>query len=156
MSKFNQQQSNNNLTSTKHHPKARWDLLPQWIKFFSWVFLVYSVVAIIIGFQSFIQDGYFQSQIYGLETTQITNINELALIINILNLLVAYGYIFQKDWAIRVGITNAIFAILICIFVMLTTAFYSHDANLRFEIFVLAFYLLKLKAIKEKWANIKI
>ena len=147
MSSFNQQTPNSKS-------KARWNLLPSWIKFFTWIFLILSIIGIILSFIFFLQYGYFESNIYGLEKIKVKNISELALIINFLNFLVAYGYISQKDWAIKAGITNAIIGILICIFVIVVTAMSGH-LNFRFEIIILLFYYSKLKDIKEQWSNIK-
>jgi hypothetical protein len=154
MSKFNQQQPNNNFYSKKQKAKAPWNLLPSWIKFFTWMFLFFSVLEIVFGFRSFILDGNFDCDIYGLQATKIRNIGELALIIHILNFLVAYGLFFQKTWAVKAGITNAIIGILICIFVIITSIFLNR-VNFRFEIIILLFYYSKLQDIKEDWASIK-
>ncbi len=154
MSHFNNPQPNNNLTSTRHSPKARWDLLPGWIQFITLGFLILSIITVPYSFYSFVENGFFDSDIYGLKKTKISRISELALILNVLNILVAYGYIYQKDWAIKVGITNAIVGILICIFVIITGLLLDR-INFRFEIIILIIYQLKLKSIREQWENIK-
>ena len=148
-------QSNNNMPSSSYDPKARWKLLPGWIRFFTWIFLLFSGYGIITGFASLFQGNLIEDDIYGLKVTKLKKIGELILILNIIKILVVYGYFFQKDWAIKVGITDAILGIFLCIIVFIISI---SQSNLNFPIqgVILLIYLVSLRSIRLKWESIKI
>ena len=89
------------------------------------------------------------------KVTKLKKIGELILILNIIKILVVYGYFFQKDWAIKVGITDAILGIFLCIIVFIISI---SQSNLNFPIqgVILLIYLVSLRSIRLKWESIKI
>lgn len=139
--------------SSNTNSSARWDLFPYWIRVCTTFYFLFALFAVLSSIYSLLTDGVFLADIYQLRKTRIENIGELSFILIFIKLLVAYGYIFQKDWAIRVGITDAILGIFICVMVMIyTTSIYE---MLFFQIIILAIYLRKIKSIKTDWENIQ-
>ena len=109
-------------------------------------YFLFAIFAILATIYSLSTEGIIGVDMYHLRKTGIRNIGELAFILIFIKLLVAYGYIFQKDWAIRVGITDAIIGIFVSVMVMIYTA--SIYEMLFFQIIILAIYLIKIKSIK--------
>ena len=147
--------SNNQQPKTiSYDRRARWNLLPSWIQFFTFIFLLFSIFGIITGFNSLFQGNLIDDDIYGLSGTNIKNIGELILIINMIKLLVVYGYFFQKDWAIKIGITDAIIGLFLCIIVLIISVF-QNNLNFPFQGVILLIYLENIRPIRQKWENLK-
>ena len=147
--------SNNQQPKTiSYDRRARWNLLPSWIQFFTFIFLLFSIFGIITGFNSLFQGNLIDDDIYGLSGTNIKNIGELILIINMIKLLVVYGYFFQKDWAIKIGITDAIIGLFLCIIVLIISVF-QNNLNFPFQGVILLIYLENIRSIRQKWENLK-
>ena len=66
--------------------------------------------------------------------------------------ITAFGLLKEKDWAIKIGIADAIVGIIICTLVMLYPII-NPDAkfSLRLELAALIPYFLKLLKIKTQW-----
>ena len=147
--------SNNQQPKTiSYDRRARCNLLPSWIQFFTFIFLLFSIFGIITGFNSLFQGNLIDDDIYGLSGTNIKNIGELILIINMIKLLVVYGYFFQKDWAIKIGITDAIIGLFLCIIVLIISVF-QNNLNFPFQGVILLIYLENIRPIRQKWENLK-
>ncbi len=127
-------------------------MLPLWIKIFTWIFLVISAFAPIVFVLGLL--GYnAQLALYGLETNEpLSSIGILITTIFIIKGITAFGLLKEKDWAIKVGIVDAIIGIIICTLVMLYPIINS-DAkfSLRLELAALFPYLIKLFKIKTQW-----
>lgn len=128
-------------------------LLPFWIKVFTWIFLIAGIVALCIPIF-----GIFSSKIdlsiYGITTNQVWTFDGIAiLIIFLFKALVAFGLWFEKDWAINLGILDAIFGIAFCLFAMFIqhSTWDNIDINIRLEILVLVPFLIKLWKLKSIW-----
>jgi hypothetical protein len=130
----------------------RWDLLPTWIKFCTVLYFISSTFGILFTTYSLFNEGAIHIDMFHLKSTGIKNIGELSLILASIKLLVAYGYIFQKDWAMKVGITDALISILICVTVMIFT---SIQEILIGQIIILSIYWRKIKSLQQNWENIK-
>lgn len=137
------------------HGRRR-DLLPWWIKMFTWIFLIISVFipfALISGML-----GYnFQLSLYGIETDEPVSIIGLSLTaLMLLKGITAYGLWTEKDWAIEVGMIDATIGIIVSVFVMFGMHYiderYGFMSPLRVELVLLIPFYIKLKRIKEKWA----
>ena len=127
-------------------------LLPLWIKIFTWIFLVISAFAPIVLILGVM--GYkVQLALYGLETDEaFSSTGIIITAIFIIKGIVAFGLLKEKDWAIKIGIADAIIGIAICTLMMLYPIINS-DAkfSLRLELVALIPYLLKLLKIKIQW-----
>src|SRR5215217_1416077 len=124
-------------------------LLPLWIKIFTWIFLVISAFVPIVSVLGLM--GYStQLALYGLETNEpFSSIGIIITTVFIIKGITAFGLLKEKDWAVQIGIVDAIIGIIICTLVMLYPIINS-DAkfSLRLELVALIPYLLKLLKIK--------
>lgn len=134
--------------------KTRKDLLPWWIKVFIWIFLIFGAIAplgLILGIL-----GYkFQMSLYGFETNEAISLIGISMILIFLfKGFTAYSLLKEKNWAINLGIMDAIIGIALCSFAMLYPLF-NPDAGVSFtfrlELVLLIPYLLKLLKIKRDW-----
>lgn len=135
--------------------KQRRKLLPWWIKVCIWIFLVFTAIipiAIILGAL-----GYkFQISLYGLETNNpISIIGFILMALFLFKGIVSYGLWTSKDWAILLGLIDAILGLLVCSFAMFIYPFIGltegNVSSFRLEILFLIPYLIKLLRIKGNW-----
>ena len=127
-------------------------MLPLWIKIFTWIFLIISAIApivFVLGLMGFTA----QLALYGLETNEpLSPIGILITALFIIKGITAFGFLKEKDWAIKIGIADAIIGIVICTLVMLYPIINSDSKfSLRIELVALIPYLLKLLKIKTQW-----
>ena len=127
-------------------------MLPLWIKIFTWIFLIISAIApivFVLGLMGFTA----QLALYGLETNEpLSTIGILITALFIIKGITAFGLLKEKDWAIKIGIADAIIGIVICTLVMLYPIINSDSKfSLRIELVALVPYLLKLLKIKTQW-----
>lgn len=135
----------------------RRDLLPLWIKIFTWIFLIFGVVGIIIPIIGLFLDSIDLS-LYGLATTQVfTPIGILIVVLFLFKGIVAFGLWFEKDWGPQLATYDAILGIIICGYMMLVNPFVSNNRNfsIRLELIPLIPYFLKMKKIQTPWLNMK-
>lgn len=128
-------------------------LLPIWMKFFTWLFLIAGGFAITLPLVSLFLSNINLS-IYGFATNQLWTFDGVTiLIIFLFKGLVAFGLWFEKDWAIKLGIVDAVFGIIICLYSMFIqhSTWGNFDFNIRLEILVLVPYLIKLWKLKSIW-----
>ena len=129
-------------------------LLPLWIKIFTWIFLIFSAfvpVIIILGVLSY----RAQLALYGLETNEPFSLTGIIItLLFIIKGITAFGLLKEKDWAIKIGIIDAIIGITICSLIMLYPIINSDATfSLRPELIALIPYLLKFLKIKTQWEN---
>lgn len=126
-------------------------LIPWWIRVFSWIFLAFLFfvpIALIVG----IITHNFALSLYGLETfTPYSIIGIVLTALFFLKGIVAIGILRREDWAVKVGIVDAVLGICICIFVMCFPAITNSPYTIRLELFALIPYLIKLLKIREAW-----
>ena len=140
--------------------KRRRSLLPWWIKTFCWIFLIFGSIApigLILGLLGI----QFEISLYGLSTNNPISIDGLYLIgIFILKGITALGLWTEKDWAINLGIIDAILGIIVCGFMMFVNPFINIEngfhLNIRLELLLLIPYLIKLDKIKGDWKKIEV
>jgi magnesium-transporting ATPase (P-type) len=150
----------NKTKSKSFSIKRRRDLLPGWIKFFIFLFLFLGALGLSMSVvRNIMGSSLGASTIYGLETNVF--FSWLGLFINSIMLfkaVVSYGLWMEKDWAVKFGIMDAVFGIIVCTIVMVVLPFVDFEdginkLNIRFEIFLLVPYLYKLVKIKKEWGN---
>jgi hypothetical protein len=140
--------------------KRRRDLLPWWIKVFLWIFLVFGIIApagVVLG----LMDLSFQLSIYGLTTSDPLSIPGLFLTaVFILKGVLALGLWSEKDWAIKLGMVDAILGIAVCVFTMVIYPLLYNESGFhvtfRIELAVLILFLITLNKIKNDWEKIAI
>lgn len=127
-------------------------LLPVWIKVFTWIFMIagpFVLLAFIIGLFSF----HYSSSIYGLESNEpLSPVGLFIFFVFLLKGIVAYGLWTEKDWAVNLGIADAIVGIVACFAAMMIPALKkTSEFTFRLELLLLIPYLIKLFKIREKW-----
>jgi len=107
---------NDHIGGVKQRPR---DLLPIWIKVFIWLFMIAGVfipIVIVVG----LLGGPTSLSLYGLETYYPFSL--IGLVISSLMALkgvVAFGLWFEKKWAVKLAMLDAIIGLVTCIFVMM-------------------------------------
>lgn len=128
-------------------------LLPVWIKVFIWLFMIagpFVLLAFLIGMFTSL---HYSSSIYGLENNDPSSpVGLFIFFVFLLKGIVAYGLWTEKDWAVNLGITDAILGIGACLGVMfIPTLKQTPGFTFRLELLILIPYLVKLLKIREQW-----
>lgn len=127
-------------------------LLPIWMKVFIWIFMVagtFVLMAFIIALFSV----RYESSLYGLESqNRLSPVGLFICFLFISKGLVAYGLWTEKDWAVSLGIADAIIGIIVCTAVMLVPSISASSGfAFRAELIALIPYLMKLLKIRPIW-----
>ncbi len=144
--------------------ERRRKLLPWWIRFFTWVYMIFGVIAP-LGLIAGIAGWQFNLSIYGLSTVQPLSIIGLVIIcLFILNGLAAFGLWLEKDWAILYAKAAGYTGIVVCIFTMfiMPSLFPPHDnsiyfvngstsISIRLELALLTPFVIRLSKIQREW-----
>ena len=97
----------------------------------------------------------FEISLYGFETNEPISIVGVSMILLfVFKGVTAYSLLKEKDWAITLGIMDAITGIVLCCLVMAYPFIDSGSGanlNLRLELLLLVPYLIKLLKIKPEW-----
>jgi hypothetical protein len=141
--------------ATTQNNQRRRDLLPNWIKFFTWLFMIFGTLAP-IGLIAGLFGANFSLALFGFETTEPLSLVGLGLtFLFALKGFVAYSLWMEKDWAIQIAEIDAYLCIAICVLSMIFFPFSytenSYSFKLRIELFLIIPYLLKLRKIKLVW-----
>ena len=134
----------------------RKNLLPWWIKVFMWIFLVFGVFAP-IGFVLGIMGYHYQLSLYGLDTSDPMSTTGICiLLLFLLKGLTSYGLLREEDWAIKLGLLDAVIGSILCILIMIFPIYFSGPnakTSFRLELVFLLIFLNKLLKIKYAWEN---
>jgi hypothetical protein len=141
--------------ATIQNGQRRRDLLPKWIKFFTWLFMIFGAMSP-IGFVAGLLGANFSLALFGFETTDPLSLVGVGLIsLFIFKGIVAYSLWMEKDWAIQIAEVDAYLCIAICVLSMIFFPFTytenSYSFKLRIELFLIIPYLLKLRKLKSDW-----
>ncbi|RNI25859.1 hypothetical protein [Rufibacter latericius] len=133
----------------------RRDLLPWWIKAFTWIFLLMAAI-VPIGVVMGLMGLSFSVSLYGFETTNPISPTGITLTLLIfLKGVTAFGLWTEKDWAVRIGTLDAVIGLVACGVAMFVLPFVDRSEgfvfNFRLEPILLVLYLLKLLKIKPYW-----
>lgn len=153
-------QTNLNQNSTNSKTiKRRRELIPIWMKPFILLFLIFGILGI-YGIGKNIMGLSSSSTIYGLESFTVFSLLGVFLTtIMFFKAITSFGLWMEKDWAVKFGIIDAVFGIIVCIVVMTVLPFVDfkdgiNELNIRFEIFLLIPYLYQLLKIRKEWENL--
>lgn len=129
-------------------------LLTWWLKVFSYIFLFMAAIALMMYPLMFLLGNNYTVSLYGLESNDRESFITLAvMILFLLKGAAAFGLLFEKDWAIEVGLTDAVAGIVVCLFVGMYAMFHggAYIATFRLELVFLVVYLIKLLKIQAVW-----
>ena len=127
----------------------RKNLIPKWIKFFGWIFIVFGVLAPIAGVMSIIFGVEGEFALYGLNGfgSVLSPIALTVLVLFAAHGICAYGLLFAKQWGVISCLILGYISIAICLLTMLV----GDELNIRIELLVLIPYLMTLHKIKKQW-----
>ncbi|MEX6691208.1 hypothetical protein QTN47_27105 [Danxiaibacter flavus] len=127
-------------------------LIPLWIKIFAWIFLIMAGSIPIIIILALINGSGLLS-LYGFQTlTPFSLTGILIMLAFALKGIVAFGLLKEKDWAIKLGLTDGFTGIAACTFATLLPLFTNFTGfTIRLELVALIPYVMKLLSIKSQW-----
>lgn len=133
--------------------KARYQLLPLWIKIFSWIFLILllSPVALIIGYF----EGEMEFELWGLafNGSSFHPYSIVLIFLMTLHGVAALGLISGKRWGIDVGIICGILGG-ICSIAGMGVRFINGTMHFEFSLILQALFVASLFGIRKKWVSI--
>ncbi len=124
-------------------------MIPLWVKIFGWLFIVLSVFVITTAISALVTNSEAYYSLYGLEVnSHVTEFWAVFIIsLFVAHAVCAYGLLFAKDWGVIACIILGYLSVAIC----LATTVFGSDSNIRLEILILIFYLLRLHKMKRHW-----
>jgi hypothetical protein len=134
----------------------RRSLLPMWIKIFIWLFMILGLVSVPLFIFGLIGSGFY-IELYGLKSSVPTSFVALFLeIIFLFKCVVSFCLWFEEKQAIRLGIVDAAFGILVCLLCMFdfpSNVGIQAQRSFRLEIIFLIAYLIKLIRVRARWES---
>lgn len=136
----------------------RRNLIPIWMKPFIFLFLLFGITGL-YGIWQNIMGNESESTIYGLEAfTVFSALGVFLKCIMFIKAITAFGLWMGKDWAIKLGIIDAVVGLVVCVAVMVILPFTElvdgiHQVNFRFEVLLLIPYLIQLIRMRKAWAD---
>ncbi len=135
--------------------------IPRWIRFFCWVFAIICPLGVAAAVIFGIIGASPDIAIYGIKTSVLLSLaGFMGLAIFGIKGAAAIGILLEKDWAIKVAVTDGILGIVMCVYQMIfnpwvtTTTFNNYSEthfNMRLEVLLLIPYLMKMIRIRQQW-----
>jgi hypothetical protein len=128
-------------------------LIPKWIKFFGWLFLLMGAAVVVLPVFWAFNPQPIKIMLFGLEHYGSPFDLKALLISSILmlNAVAAYGLLFAKDWGIKVSTSAGWISFGVCGFTMAYALFAENYLSIRLELIALIPYLMKLREIAPQW-----
>jgi multisubunit Na+/H+ antiporter MnhF subunit len=134
----------------------RRQLLPWWIKFFCWFFMITGLLSIVLMVVTVTTMGLvgvnLEMALYGFDAQQGSLIMLLIFFTFLFNGFAAYMLWLGKKLAIKICLINAIWGMLLCLISMILS-YYNSDFKIRLELVLLILFFIKIKKIKSQWEN---
>ncbi len=136
------------MQSTKQYRK---NLVPKWIKFFGWLFIVVGSLVPFVGIFSAISGIEGEFSFYGLQEkgSVLAFVPLLIIALFVAHAICAYGLLFGKSWGVISCLTLAYISTAICIFTMFSVG----SGSIRLELLLLIPYIIKLHKIRKIWTS---
>jgi hypothetical protein len=129
----------------------RTNLLPWWIRYCNWLFILGIITVPIAFIQSLLGYDTLQLGLYGFSVRDAFSPAGLILACVVLfNAFTAYALLTENDWAIDIAIVDALIGISLCSYAMS-----AQPGTFRYELIPLALFLGKLLGIRTKWEKMK-
>lgn len=129
-------------------------LLPWWVKFFSVLFLIAGVIAV-LAIPASLFGANTSFNIFGFSFNGTFNLEGVtALLISLFSGIVAFGLLWGKDWAVQAAIGLCIAELLLSM-VMLFVVMNRGYMSLHFEFLLLIPFCYKMFKIADAWEEVK-
>lgn len=129
----------------------RKEILPKWIRFFSWIFLIFFIAPLV--FLIGLIGGTVDVTVFGLEYSGNTSLHPIpawGLLLMTLAAFVAYGILWEKDWALKAGILYGWLALGTCAFAVVLR-FLNDNIYIPLEPVLLIPFLVILMKRRSAW-----
>ena len=94
----------------------------------------------------------FALSLYGLDAnTPYSLIGGFVTVLFLLKGIVAFGILKRENWAINLGLVDAVLGIIVCTVLMIFAVITNAPFVFRLELVALVPYLIKLLKIKDDW-----
>lgn len=131
----------------------RKNLIPAWIKFFCWLFLLFGILGF-LGLLSFYFNPIYTVDLFGINAANNNlYLSLISTLVIIFNGVVAYMLIAKEDKAVEIAKINALINIVICIITTILNLYFYNKFTLRIEIFLIWFFYSNMREIQFKWIN---
>lgn len=128
---------------------SRRSLLPWWIKFFCWLFMFASVLAVIrVVLSCFNITTEFE--FYGINANDSLLNVIIVFLVFVLHGYTGYSLWFEKNYGIILAQFDAIFGIIVCFYSMFL-GYQNGNHTFRLELILLVLFLIKIIKIKPRW-----
>ncbi len=129
----------------------RQSLLPFWIKFIGWCFIVFGILTAVASFASLLQGGDIHIAVFGFfyDGSPYAFVPISLVVLVCLNGVCAYSLLFSKNWAIDASLYVAYITLIVTVIGKL-----NFEINyLHFEFLLILPYLYTLHKIKRSWVR---
>ncbi|WP_298716482.1 hypothetical protein [Chitinophaga sp.] len=131
---------------------TRRQLLPLWIKIFSWIFVFVGLLSLLCLFLAALGVPVSLS-VFGLETTDGLSPTGLIVIsMFLLKAIVSIGLLGMQKWAVELALADAVLGIIVCLTTMVAGV-WDGNLTIRLELVLLGLYLWKMLKIRNDWKN---
>ena len=155
----------NEIIEIKEVTFRRRMLLPLWVKFFIWFFMIWGGIVFLLVGVGLIMGNYIQLSLYGIECDDIFTFSGIIIsALYLIKFITAIGLWLEKNWAVELSIVDAILGILVCVISTIitfagATKYSGAGVSIfifRFEIIVLFLYLMKMVKVRERWNELEV
>ena len=128
---------------------VRWELLPWWVKLFSWMFLAFGGLALVVLAFGWAVDREMEFAVFGLEASGLPYdaVPLLVAVLLIAHGVAAYGLLWARSWGVIGGLMCASAAVSVCLVTMAQQAGLSFRGELILEVP----FVWKLLRIRREW-----
>ena len=131
----------------------RWELLPTWIKVFTYLFLLTGVV-IPIAFVASLLGFATSLSLYGIQSlTPFDPAGALLAALFVFKGIAAYGLFNEERWGIFVAMVDGIIGIIVCSTMMIVVPIVTQqqEYTFRLELLLLVPYVMRLQHLRLPW-----
>lgn len=125
-------------------------LLPWWVRFFSWLFMIMGGLAVVCVVLGMLLARNFPVSFYGFDMAPYPYNNFISTICLVFNGITGLFLWTEKKQAVQLAKICAIAGIVICALSNIGSLFYGHF-TLRLEIIFLVIFYRKMDAIEYEW-----
>jgi hypothetical protein len=135
-------------------PERRRNLLPWWIKTFSWMFILFCLL-VPVGVVFGLLKREFDISLLGLSTGEpISAMGLFLMALFVFKGVIAFGLWTEKNWAVGLAKIDAILSLLVCLAGMGYSFFGpDHSFSFRFEVIILCLYYYRVDQLQYDWEN---
>jgi hypothetical protein len=128
----------------------RRELMPWWMRFFSWVFMLMGVLAV-PGFISLFFAPNFESSLFDLDQS-VPYGKFISALLFIISGFTGLWLWLEKKEAVTIAIICGFINLIAC-FISMILLIINGDGNLRLELFIDIFFIIRLFQMKHDWEN---